>query len=75
MITNREEIREAESKINQTALQTVYTLPTTFIQPQIINSILYPLSGADITPLVLFPNAHTYLMIDEHPLFNLTVAF
>lgn len=35
-------------------------------------TMLYPMSGADITPLLLFPDLDTIVMIDEHPLHDHT---
>lgn len=40
------------------------------IQPQITGPVLYPMSGADISCLLLFPNAKTIVMIDGQLLLN-----
>lgn len=40
------------------------------IQSDITGTLYYPMSGADITPLLICPNASTYVFVDEHNLLD-----
>lgn len=41
------------------------------IQRDIKGTLFYPMSGADVTPILICPNVDTFVFVDEHPLLNL----
>lgn len=68
-------VRSADSSDSADAsdiMENIEHIKSTLAIYDIRDTMLYPMSGADITPLLLFPDLDTIVMIDEHPLYDHT---